>query len=46
MKSSEGEIEQEVEVLVDGGVDTAPVSQSQEAKSFEGEADNTDSVKE
>ena len=46
MKSSEEEIEQELEVLVDGGVDTAPVSQSQEAKSFEGEEDNTDSVKE
>ena len=46
MKSPEEEIEQELEVLVDGGVDTAPVSQSQEAKSFEGEEDNTDSVKE
>ena len=37
MKSSEEEIEQEVEVLADGGVDTARVSQAQEAKSSEEE---------
>ena len=47
MKSSEEEIDQELEVLVDGRVDTALVSQAQEEKSFEEEEDNTtDSVKE
>ena len=46
MKSSEEEIEQEVEVLLDGGVDTARTSQDQEEKSSEEEEDNTDSVKE
>ena len=45
MKSSQEEIEQEVDVLVDGGVGAAPVSQAQEAKSFEEEENNTDSVK-
>lgn len=46
MKRSQEEIEQEVEVLVDRGVDTARESQAPEAKSFEEEKDNTDSVKE